>query len=149
LLGSSDIRFGGGVSYGFGRREPRFKWGPFRGQFLLNAYADHTWPLVEKGDNPPNYSAGFLAGARWIAANNTANFAPYLDFGWGFQLADRTTLDLPSELNSTPWAGTGIIFPVGKYEALFGFRFVHISNAGFVRPNRGQDELFLTSEIRL
>jgi hypothetical protein len=120
-----------------------------KGQFLLTGYLDHTWPIHYRPGDAQNYSTGFLAGARWLAQNPRSNVTPYFDFGWGFQMADQSTLDLPSELNSTPWAGTGIMVPIGKYQTLFGLRFVHISNAGFVKPNRGEDELFLTSEVRI
>jgi len=149
FFGSSDQRYGGGFSYSYARPEPKFHFLGMKSQFMLTGYVDHTYAIKDRPGDDPNYSAGFLASARWIVANHTANLAPYFDLGWGFQMADTATRDLPSELNSTPWAGTGIMFPVGKYEGMVGLRFVHISNAGTVKPNRGQDELFLTAELRI
>jgi hypothetical protein len=71
-----------------------------------------------------------------------------VDLGEGLQYATRPTYDLPSEINSTPILDLGTAVHIGRQDALFGIRFLHISNAGFVSPNRGQDEFFITAGIQ-
>jgi len=52
-------------------------------------------------------------------------------------------VDLTSKINSTPMLGIGISWDTGQGEGSLGIRFLHISNAGTVQPNQGQNQLFL------
>jgi hypothetical protein len=147
LLGSSDIRYGGGLSVSYGRYEPRFSSRFASAQLMYEGYLDNTRGNGESAPIDISYALGGLAYMRWVPRMSKSVPRPYFDFGWGFQYASRPTHDLPSEINSTPFGDLGIAIPAGPDEVLLGVRFLHISNAGLVRPNRGQDELFLIATL--
>lgn len=149
IFGSEDGRFGGGVSYGFGRPEKRFQIGDLAAQLVYEGYVDHTQSGGGQG-TPPNstFAVGGLAYARWRWPVDRFGNGVYADFGWGLQFADQPTLDLESQLNSTPILDFGGSLKDGHAEYLLGLRFLHISNAGFVKPNYGQNELFVTFGFR-
>jgi hypothetical protein len=72
----------------------------------------------------------------------------YADIGFGVQFVDRVTFDLQSTINTTPMLGFGGVFRAGKEEVLIGLRWLHVSNGGRVKPNRGDNILFFTFGIR-
>ncbi|HWD41425.1 MAG TPA: acyloxyacyl hydrolase [Fimbriimonas sp.] len=148
IIGSEDVRYGGGVSYGFGRPEPRFDFGSFRSQLVYEGYADVTRSLQNSGASPDSLAVGVLALGRWFEKLPGGRSSFYFDIGWGLQVADTRTYDLPSETNSTPVIGIGFDFSGSKFDTLVGIRFLHISNANLVYKNRGQDEFFLTIGAR-
>jgi len=149
IFGSEDGRFGGGIGYGFGRPEKRFQMGKIPAQLVVEGYIDHTQSDGGSGF-PPNstFAAGGLAFARWRWPMDKDGNGVYADLGWGMQLANRPTLDLDSRLNSTPVCGFGGAYRDGDREYLIGLELLHISNAGTVRPNYGQNELFFTMTVR-
>ena len=149
ILGSEDGRFGGGISYAYGRPEHQFQFGNVPAQLVYEGYIDHTQSDGGSGFSAnATFAAGGLGYARWRWLVNSQGDGLYLDLGWGLQLASQATLDLNSVLNSTPVLDFGTNFKTGRNEYLVGFRYLHISNAGFVRPNFGQNEVFLTVGIR-
>ena len=149
IFGSEDGRFGGGFSYAYGRPEKRFTAGKIPAQFVYEGYIDHTQSDGGSG-YPANstFAVGGLGYARWRWPMDSQGNGVYADLGWGLQLANQPTLDLESRLNSTPVGGFGGVYKAGDREYLIGIRFLHISNAGLVKPNYGQNELFLTLGVR-
>lgn len=149
ILGSEDGRIGGGLSYGYGRPEKRFQAGSVPAQLVYEGYVDFTHSNGENGSGPNSTIAlGSLAYARWRWSLNQHGAGMYADLGWGLQLADGPTLDLNSELNSTPVLDIGFSRRDRKVEYLVGLRFLHVSNAGTAPPNYGQNELFLNFGVR-
>jgi hypothetical protein len=149
IFGSEDGRFGGGLSYAYGHPEKRFQLGQIPAQLVYEGYVDHTQSDGGSGF-PANATLAFggLGYARWRWPVDRIGNGVYLDFGWGLQFANRPTLDLDSRLNSTPVLGFGGVYKDGHKEYLIGLRLLHISNGGTVRPNYGQNELFLTLGFR-
>jgi len=147
ILGSGDVREGGGLSFDFARREPHFSFKSVPAQLVYEGYVDYTDSVGSIHPRESTYATGGLAFARWwVRPLRFVSF--YADLGWGFQVATQPTYDLPSDINSTPMLDLGTALPMGKsQQLLLGFRFLHISNAGFVTPNRGQDEFFFTAGI--
>ncbi|HRF60736.1 MAG TPA: acyloxyacyl hydrolase [Fimbriimonadaceae bacterium] len=140
LLGSEDFRQGGGLAIQRIRREPHLTYKGSRGELVWELNAATTvggdkfeWP----GDTTT--SIGALALARWPVRWARGVFG-YVEAGWGLQYASALTIDLPSRLNSTPTLGFG--FDLGERLRL-GVRYLHISNAGTVGNNPGQNQLFV------
>ncbi len=149
IFGSEDERFGGGFGYGYGRPEPKFTLWHVPAQLNYEAYVDHTQTtghLSRPADS--TFAGGVLGFARWRWPVNKAGMGFYMDFGWGFQYANQTTLDLDSVVNSTPLLGIGESFKIGTQEYLVGLRVLHISDAGLKGKNFGQNELYLTLGLR-
>jgi len=145
ILGSEDNRYGGGIGFGYGKPERRFRYKTLPAQLVVEGYIDRTRSLSESRDTT---AFGVLAYSRWRFPVNERGWGIYFDAGWGLQYADKTTIDLDSHLNSTPMLGLGGAFPIGHREFLIGLRFLHISNAGLRGSNQGQNELFLTLGFR-
>ena len=149
ILGSEDSRYGGGFFYAWGRPEPKFRWGSVPAQAVFEAYADHTHSTGASG-NPGNdtWGYGVLAYGRWRWPISHNGWGAYGDFGLGLQYASHSTVDLDSMWNTTPMGGLGVARQFGSQEFLVGVRLLHISNAGTVGHNQGQNQLFLTLGIR-
>lgn len=143
ILGSEDERFGGGVFYGFGRPDPRLKFGYVPAQQVAEVYLDRTHSKGANGD-PTNdsYALGVLEYGRWRFKS------VYFDLGLGLQFQNRATTDLPSYLNSTPMLGVGFVSNSQGHDLFTGVRLLHISNARTKHKNPGQNELFLMVGIR-
>ena len=148
IFGSQDIRTGGGFSYAYGRPEPRFQIKSIPAQFVWEGYYDHTHSSGLQDRANDSDAWGVLGYGRWRGRRNHLGMGLYFDFGWGFQYASRHTYDLDSLVNSTPFLGIGVAMPFGSQEGMLGIRYLHISNAGTVKPNRGQNELFFTAGLR-
>lgn len=149
IFGSEDGRFGGGLSYAYGQPEPRFSTGQIKAQLVYEGYIDHTESNGGSGfSRNATFGFGGLSYGRWRWPMDQYGNGVYFDLGLGLQLATQPTLDLESVLNSTPVMDFGGVFRDGHNEYLIGFRFLHISNAGTVRPNYGQNELFFTLGFR-
>jgi hypothetical protein len=148
ILGSEERRRGGGISVAYSREEPRLRFGNQPGEVVLEAYGYET-SSKGFGKNDPDSTAtlGALAMVRyrypWVPSVSS-----YVDLGVGLQYASRRTHDLPSRLSSTPVIDFGLIFE-GRRETLVGLRLLHVSNAGTIQPNRGQNMFFLTVSVRL
>lgn len=144
FLGSEDRRVGGGLGFGYGRPEPRFRYGSLRAQLVYEGYVDTTHGQDRKKNYlRDTFAVGGLAYGRWFVGRRL-----YADLGWGAQLANHASHDLPSVFNSTPVVGFGTLLPAGRYDWNIGLRLLHVSNAGTVGNNAGQNELFLTVGVR-
>jgi len=149
IFGSQDPRYGGGILFGYGRPEPRFQLGQIPAQLVYEGYADETRSPGAGGESPnETFAVGVLGLSRWRWPLDKNGNGVYVDLGWGLQFANQATIDLDSELNSTPVLGFGGTFKSGTQEYMIGLRYLHISNAGFKKPNDGQNELLLTFGVR-
>jgi len=143
ILGSEDRRTGFGVGLAYGRNEPRFAISGASSELVYEAYYDQTRSPGASGQGPnSSYSYGVLAYARYRWPKKRG-WGLYATAGWGLQYTDRTSVDLDSHINSTPMLGLGVAFDTGDGEGTIGLRFLHISNAGLVGRNQGQNQLFL------
>jgi hypothetical protein len=143
VLGSEDRRTGFGLGFAYGRPEKRFAAKGVGAQIVYEVYWDHTSSRGASGRGPNQAeSLGGLAYGRWRWPMHR-NLGFYACAGWGLQWTNRTSVDLDSQLNSTPMVGLGVSFDTGRGEGSVGLRFIHISNAGFVGSNQGQNQLFL------
>lgn len=150
FLGSKDNRTlsGFGASYNFGPKA-RLRWGQQAGSLNGEIYYN-TSKGPGYGNRPANSAQawGILAYARyrWVQPDAPRMFA---DIGWGVQGASRVTRDLSSKINSTPVFDLGVIIGSDHERSLIGVRYMHISNAGTVPRNKGQNELFLFLQMPL
>ena len=149
ILGSSEIRINGGLDLGYGRFDPRLKLGTIPAEFVIEAYTYRTElqsaPAASPGQTS-NYGALAVTRYRWPMEK--AGNGMYVDLGFGVQFVNRPTFNLQSNLNTTPMVGIGGVFRSGKHEILLGLRLLHVSNGGRVKPNRGDNILFLTFTVR-
>ncbi|HJP83652.1 MAG TPA: acyloxyacyl hydrolase [Fimbriimonadaceae bacterium] len=148
ILGSEDRRTAFGMGIASGKREPRFYFRNFKdanAELVYEAYYDRSSSRGASGEGPnKSDSYGLLAYGRyrWPARHG---LGLYLTAGWGVQYTNRTSVDLDSHINSTPMLGFGVSWSTPKGEASIGLRLLHISNAGTVGNNQGQNQLFLVS----
>lgn len=143
ILGSEDRRAGIGFGFAYGRPEPRFTFHRTKAELVYEIYYDHTESRGASGHGPNQVeSYGTLAYGRyhWSAGRKLGIYATA---GIGLQYSNQTTVDLGSHINSTPMIGFGITWDAGEGEGSLGIRLLHISNAGLIPPNQGQNQLFL------
>lgn len=150
VLGTSDIRAGFGFAVGHGKPEPRFRYAALPAQLVYEFYVDTTQsPGVDLNPANRTYAVGALAISRWFWPVDKIGNYMFFDIGWGLQYADKTTVDLDSQLNSTPVIGFGGLFPLTNgNEFMLGVRLLHVSNAGTKGHNLGQNEILLTLGVR-
>ena len=144
ILGSSDIRSGGGFSLAVGRRDPKLRLlRKIEGELIYEGYfvetntshPSETFPAVN------STAFGFLVTTRyrWQFRPDTNFFA---DIGFGLQFTNHTSQDLRLNNNTTPTLGFGVEFRTSaKQSFLIGSRVLHASNAGRTNPNPGENLL--------
>lgn len=147
-FGSADPRManGAGIAYSFGKKNWLRK-GARHGELIVEIYYDLSKSHgVQR--RPPNTTSawGVLAYSRyrWASLRTPTVF---LDIGWGLQDASAATRDLSSRLNSTPMIDFGFILGPDRDRAFVGARLMHISNAGTVPNNRGQNQIFVFVQV--
>jgi hypothetical protein len=150
ILGSRQPHFGGGVDIGFGKPEPRFRFHSIPAQLVYEVYWDHlstaSLPSYrDPGERVDALGALALARFRWPVKGG---IGAYFDIGWGLQVTNHVTIDVNSDVNSTPMLGAGGTFRLGSRELLLGVRYLHVSNAWTKPPNFGSNALFATITIR-
>jgi len=150
IFGSSDPRMvgGGGLGYTFGNRA-RLRWGKHHGELNMEAYYDFSKSNGVK-EFPANTSSayGLLAYSRYFWRPKDAPNS-FLDIGWGVQFLSQTSHDLESKINSTPFIDFGFVMGKDHPRAYVGARFLHISNAGTVGNNQGQNQIYFLMQIPL
>ena len=103
----------------------------------------HTGSRGASGEGPNQVeSLGFLVYARY-AASVSKKLGYYVNVGLGLQYSNQQTVDLSSKINSTPMLGVGLTWDTSNGEASLGLGLLHISNAGTVPPNQGQNQVYL------
>jgi hypothetical protein len=149
ILGTSDFRTGEGIFYAYGRPEPQLRSGKVEAQMVYEGYIDRTYSSGNDVD-PANhtYAYGVLEYGRWRGRMTPDGWGMYFDLGWGLQWADKQTVDLDSKWNSTPMIGFGGVYQFGSQELLIGARLLHLSNAGLVGHNHGQNQILFTISVR-
>lgn len=141
ILGSEDIRRGGGFAIQYSRSEPRFTIWKKKAKLVLEAnYANTVGGNKFEWSPDRTQALGALALIRF-ETRPTHGLSTYIEAGWGFQYADKLTIDLPSRWNSTPTLGAGIMLPLRDREIYIGIRWIHISNGGTVGNNPGQNQI--------
>ena len=144
ILGSSDVRTGGGFSLAVGRSDPKLRLlRKIEGELIYEGYFVETNTSHPSVQFPTQTSQafGFLATARyrWQFRPDTNFFA---DIGFGIQFENHNSEDLRLNNNTTPTLGLGMEFRTShKDSILFGSRVLHASNAGRTSPNPGQNLL--------
>jgi len=148
ILGSEDIRKGWCVGAVYAKPEPRFSNSWESGDLAFALYFTDTESTKHpvKGDRSQGF--GFIAMMH-VHRMWTESWGYYYSVGWGLQYADTTSIDLDSQLNSSPVFGAGIVCFWGKQELRFGFDFLHLSNAGLQGSNQGQNQLYFSVGLRL
>ena len=142
ILGSSDVRTGGGFSLAVGRRDPKLRlFRSVEGELIYEGY------YVETNTSHPTVqfpavttqAFGFLTTIRyrWQFRPDMNYFA---DLGFGMQFSNHSSEDLRLNNNTTPTLGMGMEFRSSKTESfLIGTRVLHASNAGRTHPNPGEN----------
>ncbi len=148
VLGSEDSRSGWGLAIQRVKEESRLRFRKSPGQVVLEGYYLHTRGGGKFGRPRDITDAlGFLVMGRYESRQH-GNFGTFLEGGIGLQVASQETIDLPSQINSTPTVGGGIFFPVGHTRGYAGIRLLHISNGGTKGNNPGQNQLHLMAGVR-
>lgn len=149
FLGSADQRYGSGIGFGYGKPEPKLRYGEIVSQVVYEAYVDQTGSLSRFDiGNRNTLGVGGVALGRWFWPKDSAGRSMFFDLGMGVQYASHTTFDLDSEVNTTPILGIGALFPSGSREYTLGLRLLHISNGGTHKPNHGQNEILFMLGVR-
>ena len=144
ILGSSDVRSGGGFSLAVGRRDPKLRLlRKIEGELIWEAYYVETNTSHPTQEFPATNSRGLgvLATARyrWQFRSDMNFFA---DIGFGVQFTDHDSKDLRLTNNTTPTVGFGMEFRTSHRDSfLIGSRVLHASNGGRTNPNPGQNLL--------
>lgn len=143
FLGSQDRR--SGIAVGLQHRQPM----PLRMlQFARSEMVCEGYHLFSKGGGiyefgpDRTFGYGVLIHGRWLFPSGKDGEA-FVEIGWGLQIQDTRTHDLGSRLNSTPTVGIGWVGTSGKVNPKVTLRIMHISSAGFVPRNLGQNQLQL------
>lgn len=149
ILGSEDERVGFGFGVAWGKPEPRFGRGSVLAQLVSDVYFDQT-SSQDRFDSTKSHTFAFgnLWYGRWFWPQDKEHRGFYADLGWGAQYANLITHDLDSHLNSTPMLGVGSRFPMGDRDFMIGLRYLHISNGGTYKPNRGQNQIYFMIGVR-
>jgi hypothetical protein len=144
-LGSEDIRNGAGAALTYTIPYDRLRFRSYRGELSLETYYHASYSGGASGKPPNKTNAGGILALGRYRGRSRNGVAGYFELGWGFQYADKRTVDLDSRLNSTPTAGIGVVTraPTGN-EIFVGLRLMHVSNAGIVGRNQGQNQFFGT-----
>lgn len=148
VLGSEENRNNQYFSVAYGKPEPRFRYRSIKAQLVVEAYYERS-EVGRVRRSLPNASDGYgvlgYARYRW---GKRGGIGTYFDIGWGLQYVDLLSRDIETHLNSTPMFGVGAAFTLPSGELLVGARLLHLSNAGLVGDNQGQNQLFVTVSYR-
>lgn len=148
VFGSSDPRTssGFGLGYKFGNAA-RLRWGKHHGDLMGELYYNYSKSTGVK-EFPANTSSAFgvLAYARYYWRPKDAPNS-FFDLGWSVQVLSQPSHDLESKINSSPFFDFGIIVGKEHDRAFVGARFMHVSNAGTVGNNQGQNQIFFLVQI--
>ena len=151
ILGSSDVRTGGGLSLAAGRRDPKLRLlRKIEGELIWEGYYVETNTSHPTPEFPAETTKAFGVLAtvryRWQFRSDMNLFA---DIGFGIQFTDHDSKDLRLTNNTTPTLGFGVEIRTSSRDSfLFGTRVLHASNAGRTDPNPGQNLLQLYIGIR-
>ncbi|MCU0317140.1 MAG: acyloxyacyl hydrolase [Fimbriimonadaceae bacterium] len=95
--------------------------------------------------NTVGYSFGSRLPVPWFGSSASA----FVDLGWGFSFSSDTTVDLDSQINSTPYFGVGFDLGGSASHSFLVIRWFHMSNAGLRGENQGMNAVQLLFGLRL
>jgi hypothetical protein len=148
VLGDKDKRYNFSVGVEYFKPEPVFRFKRKRADLMQEFYYEQSWSVTNAGTGRNVYQAiGYLFGPRYNWHWGHA-WGGYLDMGLGMQLNNHRTSDLPSRLNTTPFAGIGFWIPTHSQPLTVGLRYLHVSNAHQVGANAGQNQFSLDVGVR-
>lgn len=149
FLGSEDPRSARGFGIGHIRHTPGWlHHGKSPSDLWTQVYYHRSTSPGFRGRKPNSADAvGLLTTVRYWAPVSKGVQA-YLEIGGGLHYTDLRTEDVPSRLSTTPVIGLGLSFRTSDGEVLLGARLLHISNAGFVGTNQGQNQLMFVLGFR-
>ncbi|ARU41655.1 hypothetical protein CCB80_11085 [Armatimonadetes bacterium Uphvl-Ar1] len=147
-IGSEDARFGSIYQLTYLKPEPRLRFKSNPAQALYGVYFMPTRAAALDG-NPANtmYTWGVKLGARYWN-EYIPGWTTFLDLGWGVSYAERTTQDLPNQLNSTPFFGIGVMTEYLGQEYVFSIRWHHMSNGATNNDNQGFNAIQYSIGVR-
>lgn len=149
ILGSQDNRVGLTLGLQIAKREKRFSYDNHPVDLVWDFSINHSygggWNLRPR-DKSWNAAVMVLGRRTFPTKNKQCKW--FVELGWGLNLATRRTFDLDSTLNSSPIGGVGYEFPYYGKSAVVAIRLNHISNAGLVGANQGQNQLQFLMGIR-
>lgn len=148
ILGSEDERTG--ALLGVQLNQPMNLRLLKRGDTTLVLEAYHLFTkgggLYEFGPDR-SFAYGVLAHSRWSTkAGSGGKF--FAEVGWGLQVQNTITHDMGSRINSTPTVGLGWHGPIAGTELQVTLRFMHMSSAGLVTRNLGQNQIQVLAGFR-
>lgn len=148
FLGDTDKRTNYGAGLVYSKPEPRLKYKTYAGELMQEAYYEHSHSPNQFQAGPSTTQAvGYLAGARYEWAHR-GSVSTYLDLGLGLQVQNKSSDDVPSLVNSTPFVDFGLLFPDSRNPVSVGLRWLHISNARTKGQDAGQNQFFLDLGMR-
>lgn len=149
FLGSEDPRSAHGIGIGHIRHTPFWlHHGKSPSDLWTQLYYHRSTSPGFRGRRPNGTDAiGLLTTVRYWAPVSK-DVRAYFEIGGGLHYTDMRTEDIPSRLSTTPVFGLGFSFRTANGDLLVGARLLHISNAGFVGSNQGQNQLLVTVGFR-
>jgi len=138
ILGSQDIRTDFGFGIAWQKPEPHFKWRHGPAELVMEGYYEHSNGQQHPTRGKVTDAIGTLWYGRFRFPSHSINL--FADVGWGAQISTSESFDLGTRLNSSPMIGGGVAIRQGSQETLFGLRWIHLSNAGLNKSNRGQNQ---------
>lgn len=141
-LGSEDQMRGTYYWIGRVRPEPRFTWNGNTAQIVYSGFYFFAKNSALNGNGVQSmHSYGVTVSARYWNHWFGPGMDSFLDLGWGMMYSNKLSVDLSTRVNSTPWLGIGIAFPVEGTELFLTVHWFHASNAGTRGPNQGSNQI--------
>ena len=148
VLGAQDLRTAFYLAYQWTKPEKRLTINHIPLKLVLEADLGFSYGGGWRSrPRDKSWSISAMAAARYEKIGPSGR-GFFFEGGMGIFMATRRTWDLSSNLNSTPTAGGGWIFPGDGRVYQVGLRLYHISNAGTRRPNQGQNQLLMMAGVR-
>ena len=148
VLGTQEGRHGFTMHLQNARPDPVMNIRKHPGQFVWEGYASFNWGGIRASGKVQTASIGGLGLLRHVYGS-PGHRRWFWEAGWGLQYTTETSIDLPSQFNSTPTIGIGWIDKLGNNEILIALRFFHISNAGTKGSNNGQNIVKLMVGVKV
>lgn len=164
------LRIGGGIQnhlppgHDFYTGLEYLSWQPYLSTFPWDPRGEDRWRgmaelgvelLFQRYEAPSDLRGRTAYGAKGILRYHFVGLGkvvPYLEATAGAAATDLRVREIDSSYTFILEAGTGVSLPVsGRLALSLGYRFQHLSNAGFRRPNRGinADSLLLGVAVDL
>lgn len=144
FLGSEDARRGELFILSFAKPERAFRYKSSPAQMVQSLLFMRT---RASGYPATADTIGYRIGARYwnrmLPGTDT-----FIDVGWGLSYTNPRTIDLPNNLNSTPWFGVGLMHNFGGVELVIAIHYAHMSNGGTNNDNQGFNALQYTIGVK-